>query len=225
LKFSGFQKTSLLDYPDRVASVLFAPGCNLRCPYCQNWQIAFNPSPPFLSEENVLEILKSRRKYVDAVVVTGGEPTIHGDLPAFLKRLKDEGFAVKLDTNGFRPDVLEACLPFLDYVALDVKTSPRKYALLGASDVSPLLKSIEILKRGSVDYEFRTTAVPEIVTLDDMREMAELCKGARRFALQQFVPENAYEERFRRMKPFTAEELRELAATVERHVTEVLIRA
>ena len=110
MKFSGIQKTSLLDYPDKVASVLFTPGCNLRCPFCHNWRIAVNPQPPFLQEAAALEILESRKKYVDAVVVTGGEPCMHKELPKFLAKLKERGFSVKLDTNGFFPEVLEECL-------------------------------------------------------------------------------------------------------------------
>ena len=117
MKFSGIQKTSLIDFPKRVASVLFTPGCNLRCPYCHNWRIVINPQPPFLDEETALEILQDRQKYVDAVVITGGEPTIHTELPHFLAKLKAREFSVKLDTNGFNPEVLTKCLPYLDYVA------------------------------------------------------------------------------------------------------------
>ena len=225
MEFTGFQKTSLVDYPDRVASVLFTPGCNLRCPYCHNWRIAFQPSPPFLSEEEALKALIERRKYVDAVVLTGGEPTIHSDLPSFLRRVKAEGFAVKLDTNGFRPDVLEECMPFLDYVALDVKTSPKKYRLLGARDAAPLLKSIETLKASKADYEFRTTVVPGVVTAWDIREIGELCMGAKRLVLQQFVAENAYEERFRRLTPHKADVINSFASILKPCVGEVLVRS
>ena len=112
MKFSAIQKTSLIDYPNRIASVLFTPGCNLRCPYCHNWRVVLDPKPPFLQEETALKILESRKKYVDAVVITGGEPTIHKDLPMFLRKLKEKGFAVKLDTNGFYPQVLEESLPY-----------------------------------------------------------------------------------------------------------------
>ena len=126
MKFSGLQKISLIDYPNKVASVLFTPGCNLRCPFCHNWRIAVDPKPPFLQEAVALEILESRKKYVDAVVVTGGEPTMHKELPRFLAKLKERGFQVKLDTNGFYPEVLEECLPYVDYVALVAKTSLEK---------------------------------------------------------------------------------------------------
>jgi len=122
--FSGLQKTSLIDFPGRISSILFTPGCNLRCPYCQNWRIVVDPQPPFLSESQVLEILESRRRFIDAVVITGGEPLIHKDLPAFIRKLKDRGFAVKLDTNGFFPKMLEQCLDHVDYVAVvDLKIS------------------------------------------------------------------------------------------------------
>lgn len=137
--FAGLQKTSLIDYPGKAASVFFTPGCNLRYPYCHNWKVAFHSLPPLLSEEDALEILRQHKKYVDALVVTGDKPTINSDLPSFLRRVKAEGFAVKLDINGFKPDILEECLPYLDYVALDVNTSPGKYSMLGAKDVCPFL--------------------------------------------------------------------------------------
>ncbi|MCW4054592.1 MAG: anaerobic ribonucleoside-triphosphate reductase activating protein, partial [Candidatus Bathyarchaeota archaeon] len=131
MKFSGIQKVSLIDYPNKVASVLFTPGCNLRCPFCHNWRIVVDPKPPFLQEAVALRILESRKKYVDAVVVTGGEPTMHKELPQFLSKLRKRGFQVKLDTNGFYPEVLEECLLYVNYVALDLKTSLEKYKLLG----------------------------------------------------------------------------------------------
>jgi len=151
MKFSGIQKTSLLDFPNRVASVLFTPGCNLRCPFCHNWRIVVDPKPPFLNEEAVLKILDERKRFVDAIVVTGGEPTIHKELPRFLKKLRGKGFLVKLDTNGFNSQILEECLQYLDYVALDVKTSLEKYERLGAKDTAELLRTIEILKTGKVE--------------------------------------------------------------------------
>ncbi len=136
----------------------------MRCGFCHNWRIAVNPQPPFLQEATALELLDARKKYVDAVVVTGGEPCMHKELPKFLGKLKDRGFLVKLDTNGCFPDLLEECLGNVDYVALDVKTSPEKYSRLGASETDWLLKSVELLKLGKVDYEFRTTLVPDLVT-------------------------------------------------------------
>jgi len=224
MKFAGLQKTSLIDYPNRIASVLFAPGCNLRCPYCHNWQIAFHPSPPFLSEDEALYILEKRKRHVNAVVVSGGEPTLHEDLPLFLEKLKERGFYVKLDTNGFRPDVLEECLPLLDYVALDVKTSPEKYRLLGTRDPSPIIRSAGMLKGSGVSYEFRTTVVPKLVSEEDIHKIGEIVQGARLLVLQQFIPENAYSPEYRAARPYNAEEILRMAEAAKPYVKKVETR-
>lgn len=225
MKFSGLQKTSLIDFPNRIASVLFTPGCNLHCPFCHNWRIVVDPKPPFLQEMAALRILESRKKYVDAVVVTGGEPTMHKEIPKFLRKLKDKGFAVKLDTNGFYPKVLEECLPYVDYVALDVKTSLDKYVRLGAKDVVPLLQAIEILKTGKVEYEFRTTVVPSFVEAEDINRIGELIKGAKNFALQQFIPEDILDKTFKTVKPYPLEIFASFAEIMKQHADKIVIRA
>ncbi|MEM2321512.1 MAG: anaerobic ribonucleoside-triphosphate reductase activating protein [Candidatus Bathyarchaeia archaeon] len=224
MKFSGLQKTSLIDFPGKISSVLFAPGCNLRCPYCQNWRIVVNPQPPFLEEDEAIRILEERRRFIDAVVITGGEPLIHKNSPQFIKKLKDGRFAVKLDTNGFFPDRLRKCLPYLDYIAVDIKTAPRKYHLLGAGSIEPLLRTIEILKKGKIDYEFRCTVVPGIVEEEDIEEMGKLVNGARRFAFQQFIPDDAMHERFRRVKPYEESTIRRFSKIMEKYVKEVILR-
>ncbi|MEM3360767.1 MAG: anaerobic ribonucleoside-triphosphate reductase activating protein [Candidatus Bathyarchaeia archaeon] len=224
MKFSGLQKTSLIDYPNRVAAVLFTPGCNLRCPYCYNWRIVVNPQPPFLNEETALQILEERKKYVDAVVITGGEPTIHKELPRFLKRLKERGFAVKLDTNGLNPTVLEECLPYVDYVALDFKTSPEKYRLLGAKETEAFLRTVEILKSGKVEYEFRTTVVPKIVEATDITRMGEIAKGAENYALQQFIPGDTLSEEYKNIQPYPLDILRKYAEILKKYVGNIVTR-
>jgi pyruvate formate lyase activating enzyme len=224
MKFSGLQKVSLVDYPNKVASVLFTPGCNLRCPFCHNWRIAVDPKPPFLQEAVALRILESRKKYVDAVVVTGGEPTMHKELPRFLAKLKKRGFQVKLDTNGFYPEVLEECLPHVDCVALDVKTSPEKYKLLGAKSTSALLHTIEMLKMGKVAYEFRTTVVPEIVTAEDVTKICELAKGVMTHAFQQFVPQDTLDKRFEGLKPYGSKVINAFAENMKDCAENVLFR-
>jgi pyruvate formate lyase activating enzyme len=224
MKFSGLQKVSLIDYPNKVASVLFTPGCNLRCGFCHNWRIAVDPKPPFLQEAMALRILESRKKYVDAVVVTGGEPCMHKELPRFLAKLKKRGFQVKLDTNGFYPEVLEECLPYVDYVALDVKTAPEKYKLLGAKNTSGLLRTVEMLKTGKVAYEFRTTMVPEILTVEDVNKICELTKGAKTYALQQFVPQDTLDKRFEALKPYAPEVIKEFAGNMKSYVENVVLR-
>lgn len=224
MKFSGLQKVSLLDYPDQVASVLFTPGCNLRCPFCHNWRIAVNPQPPFLQEGVALEILESRKKYVSAVVISGGEPCMHRELPRFLTKLKEKGFLVKLDTNGFFPDILEECLGSVDYVAMDVKTCKDKYKLLGAKDASEVMRTIEILKTGKVPYEFRTTAVPELVTAQDATCIGEMVKGSKLHALQQFVPQDTLDRRFQTLKPYPPETISEFAKVIETFTEKVVLR-
>jgi pyruvate formate lyase activating enzyme len=224
MKFSGLQKISLIDYPDKIASVLFTPGCNLRCGFCHNWRIAVDPKPPFLQESQALELLEKRKRYVDAVVITGGEPCMHKELPKFLAKLKARGFLVKLDTNGFFPEVLEECLGSVDYVALDVKTCLDKYKLLGAKDTSGLMRSIEMLKTGKVPCEFRTTAVPELVTADDVTCIGELLKGARTHAFQQFVAQDTLDKRFEGLKPYASETIEGFAGTMRKYTENTLLR-
>lgn len=224
MKFSGIQKTSLIDFPDRVATVLFTPDCNLRCPFCHNWRIVLDPKPPFLNEETVIQILEKRKKFVDAVVITGGEPTMHKEIPKFLKKLKEKGFSVKLDTNGFFPEVLKECLAYVDYVALDVKTSLEKYGRLGAKDTADFLRTVEILKNKNVEYEFRTTVVPGFVDKEDISEIGEIVKGGKRFAFQQFVAGDTLDKVFNSVNPYPPEVIGQFARTMRKYVANVTLR-
>lgn len=224
MKFSGIQKTSLIDFPDRLATVLFTPGCNLRCPFCHNWRIVLDPKPPFLNEETVIRILEKRKKYVDAVVVTGGEPTMHKEISEFLKKLKEKGFAVKLDTNGFFPQVLKECLPFVDYAALDVKTSLEKYGRLGAKDTVDFLRTVEIFKNGKVDCEFRATVVPGFVDEEDIKKMGDVVKGGKCFAFQQFIPGDTLDKAFNSVNPYPPGVVGEFASVMRRYVANVTVR-
>ena len=224
MKFGGLQKTSLLDFPDRVSSILFTIGCNLRCPFCYNGRLILDPKPPFLSEEDALKILLSRKKYVDAVVITGGEPTMNKDLPGFIRRLRENGFHIKLDTNGFYPETLKECLPYLDYVAMDVKTSLEKYKLLGAKNTGNLLRSIRMIMEGKVDYEFRNTVVPGIVNEEDIPKIGSMVEGAKRFAFQQFRPGETLDESFNDVKPYPEDLIVKFSKIMEKYVSEVILR-
>jgi pyruvate formate lyase activating enzyme len=224
MKFSGLQKTSLADFPDRVASVLFTPGCNLRCPYCHNWRVVVEPKPPFLNEEATLRILDERKRFVDSIVVSGGEPTIHRDLPRFLGKLKDRGFMIKLDTNGFNSQVLEECLPLVDFVALDVKTSLGKYGRLGAGDTGEFVRTVEMLKTGKVDYEFRATVVPGFVDAEDVPRIGELVRGARAFVFQQFVAGDTLDKSFGSVKPYSSECIMGFAESMQQYAENVTLR-
>ncbi len=222
--FGGLQKTSLLDFPGRISSILFTVGCNLRCPFCHNWRLILDPKPPFLSKEDAIKILLSRMKYIDAVVITGGEPAMNRDLPDFIRTLKKHGFHVKLDTNGFYPEILKESLPYLDYVAVDVKTSPEKYGLLGARDAERLLESIHIVMDSGVDYEFRNTVVPGIVEEDDIQRIGRLINGAKRFVFQQFRPGDTLDKAFNRVKPYSEDTIMKFSRVMEKYVSEVILR-
>ena len=177
-----------------------------------------------MSEENVFQILESRKRFVDAVVITGGEPTMHPDIPQFLKKLKERGFAIKMDTNGSFPDVLERCLPYLDYVAVDVKTCLERYGLLGAKDMSKYLRTIEMLKQGSTDYEFRSTVVPGFVEERYIPKMGELVKGTKRFVFQQFDPRDTLDKKFNTIKPHSPETIAHFADMMNDYVEEIILR-
>lgn len=183
-----------------------------------------DPKPPFLNEKTVMQILEKRKKYVDAVAVTGGEPTMHKEIPKFLKKFKEKGFAVKLDTNGFFPRVLKKCLSHVDYVALDVKTSLEKYRRLGAKDTADFLRTVEILKNGKVEYEFRATVVPGFVDEEYIPKMGEIVKGGKRFAFQQFISGDTLDKAFNSVNPCSPRVIGEFASVMKRYVANVTVR-
>ena len=224
MEFAGLQKTSLIDFPDQIATVVFTPGCNLRCPYCHNWRLVLAPKGPFLSDNALLDLLASRRQYINAVVITGGEPTLHSMIPQFLKTLKERGFATKIDTNGFFPDVLQRCLPYVDYVALDIKTSIERYPLLGAETTDPLLRTITLLKDGHTEYECRSTVVPGFVDDSTVHPMGAMVAGMSRFVFQQFVPGDTLDPTFAILRPHSPETIAHFADLMRSYVAEVMLR-
>ena len=224
MRFAGFQKTSLIDYPNRVASILFTPGCNIRCPFCHNGDLVHGFTGPFLDEDEVLETLFERKKYIESVVVTGGEPTLQADLVQFLRKLYEKGFNIKLDTNGTLPKVLNECIPYLDYIAMDIKTSQSKYFLLGVDDLSPILESIDLVMSSEVDYEFRCTAVPILVETEDINRLGELVKDAKLFVFQQYRPEKTLDPSYGCIQPYPDDSIWGFAKIMEGYVDKVLTR-
>ena len=165
MHIAGLQKMTLLDFPGRVACTVFLPGCNFRCPFCHNSGLFSGETPEGMSVDDLLRFLKSRQGLLDGVCITGGEPTLHPDLPQLLARIRELGFAVKLDTNGGRPDALKAVLGLVDYVAMDVKSSPGGYAAaigLATADLEAIEESLTLLMGSGIDYELRTTVVREL---------------------------------------------------------------
>ncbi|MBQ7761457.1 MAG: anaerobic ribonucleoside-triphosphate reductase activating protein [Clostridia bacterium] len=193
MDFNGFQKLTLLDYPEKVACTLFLAGCNFRCPFCHNaFLVTDIDNSITFSEEEILSYLKKRKGILEGVCITGGEPLLRPDLEEFIKKVKEIGLCVKLDTNGTDPERLLSLIDsgLLDYVAMDIKSSPENYGrVAGVSDLDilPIQKSVEILKRGKIPYEFRTTIVKELHTLEDMEKIGAWIKGAERYFLQNFV--------------------------------------
>ena len=188
---SGLQKLTLLDFPGRLAATVFLGGCNFRCPFCHNATLVLSPTKcENISEDKFFEFLDSRRGKLSGVCVTGGEPTLYPDLKGFIKKIKDMGFAVKLDTNGTSPDLLSSLIDdgLVDYVAMDIKNCPEKYPLtVGVKcDMEKIGRSVSLLLEDKVDYEFRTTVVRELHTEDDFVAISEWIKGAKRYFLQTF---------------------------------------
>lgn len=189
----GFQKMTLLDYPGRVACTIFTAACNLRCPFCHNAGLVTKiETDQRIDESEVLAYLQKRKGILDGVCITGGEPTLQKDLADFIRKIRALGYAVKLDTNGTNPAVLQSLLDegLLDYVAMDIKNIPEKYAAtvgVASFDVTPIRQSIDLLLAGRVDYEFRTTVVAEYHTPSDIGQIAALIAGAPRYFLQPFV--------------------------------------
>lgn len=194
MNIRGLYKTSLIDFPGKISSVLFTGGCNLRCGYCHNPDMVLGNSDPDISEDYIFEFLSGRKKLIDGVTVTGGEPTLHPDLSDFLKKIKDMGFLVKLDTNGFSPAVIDAVIRegLVDYIALDVKSSPEKYPSVTGKNLpfATVLETINILKNSGIDFELRTTCIPRLVTLEDISEIGEAVGSVKKYFLQQFVNTN-----------------------------------
>ena len=194
MKLHGLQKLTLLDFPEHVACTVFTAGCNLRCPFCHNALLVTDIQPEdAVSEDEFFRFLEKRKGLLDGVAVTGGEPLMQPDLADFLRRVKAMGFAVKLDTNGCYPDRLAALLSekLADYVAMDVKNTPEKYAVtagLPRFDVTPVRKSMALLRVSGIPYEFRTTLVREFHTEEDVAAIAKWLReeGATRYFLQAF---------------------------------------
>lgn len=189
----GLQKLTLVDYPGKMASILFTGACNFRCPFCQNGRLVLNPNDePIIPEEEVFGFLEKRKKMLEGVVVTGGEPTINKDILPFLERIKKLGYSVKLDTNGYRPDVLEQAMKnnLVDYVAMDIKNSLDMYpktAGLSFFSEEKIRRSVDLLMGGNVEYEFRTTVVKEYHYEENFKKIGEWLSGASKYFLQSFV--------------------------------------
>jgi pyruvate formate lyase activating enzyme len=207
MKIGGLQKTTLIDYPGKIAATVFLCGCNFRCPWCYSREIVLPEEikkHPQISQKEFFAFLGEKKGLLEGVVVCGGEPTIHRDLSSFLKKIKKLGYLVKLDTNGSNPRVLKKLIgdKLVDYVAMDVKLPKEKYEKVLGVDAESIEKSIGIIKNSGIDYEFRTTIVSTIHTKEDIIKIARWLKGAKKYYLQQFRPEKTIDPAFEKIKPY-----------------------
>ncbi len=192
MKICGLQKTTLLDFPEHVAATVFTGGCNFRCPFCHNSDLLGSDAPAAYSEEEILEFLKKRSGVLEGVAITGGEPTLQPDLREFIEKVRDLGLEIKLDTNGYKPDVLKSLVNdgLIDYVAMDIKSSKERYPVVAGApfiNMENIEESVDFLKSGVVPYEFRTTVVRELHSPEDFEKIGRWIEGADRYFLQNFV--------------------------------------
>jgi pyruvate formate lyase activating enzyme len=247
MKIHGLQKMTLLDFPGRVACTVFLGGCDFRCPYCHNFELVTGEAKPLMDDEELFAFLEKRHGLLDGVAITGGEPCMNPGLPDLLRRIREMGFMTKLDTNGYHPEVLEKILEegLVDYVAMDIKNSPEKYAetvglvsdiqnagqLREANepqrngnrfDIGKIQASIALLINGTVDYEFRTTVVKELHETSDFEKIGEMIRGAKRYFLQCFTDRDTVP--YGNLHGPEPEEMEQFAEIARHYVPETQVR-
>lgn len=233
LEIKGFIETSLLDWDGKIVSTLYVAGCNFRCPFCHNSGLIEKPHEyKTITLEHIEKFLLEHKEFLDGICLTGGEPTIHKNrgLSSFLRKIKDNGFLVKFDSNGTDPECLEALVTekLVDYIAMDVKGPlDERYDRLSGikSDLSKIKKSIKLIMECKVDYEFRTTVVPTLLELDDIQYIAKALAGSQKFVLQQFVPLHVWDqELLKEVKPYSREQLEAAAKASKKFISNTLVR-
>ena len=227
MKIHGFQKMTLLDYPGRVACTVFFCFCDMRCPFCHNAELLDGTAPPVMGEEELIGFLEKRRGLLDGVAITGGEPLLQKDLPGLAARIRELGYPVKLDTNGTHPDRLQRMIreDLVQYVAMDIKNSPERYAEtagLQTIDLAPVRESAAMLMEGNTEYEFRTTTVAELHDDQSFEKIGEWIQGARHYYLQRFTDRETVP--FAGLHAPTHEQMRRWAEIVRPYVPSVMLR-
>ena len=234
MNFAGMINQSLLDYPGEIATVLFTRGCNFACPFCHNGHLLLNFSKDQRDEielEKIMAFLEDRKGFIDAVVISGGEPTLYPELPETIRQIKGRGFLLKLDTNGTNSDMLSYLLQekLLDYVAMDIKAPLefKKYQAasgrLTNADFFNVRASVNLLMQADIKVEFRTTVVQELHSYEDIEAIARHITGAQLYSLQQFNPSNTLEPSFGSCLPYDKEQMEKLASLCAPYVKEVRV--
>lgn len=224
----GVQKSSLLDFPDKISAIVFTQGCNFRCGYCHNPKLLKPCENLVWTEKSFFDFLKSRHGKLDGVVITGGEPCIQKDLKLFVRKIKELGFEVKLDTNGTLPQVIEELLyeNLLDYIAMDIKAPLEKYKDITNTYIKPsvIKKSIDIIMNSGIDYEFRTTVLKNQLSYDDFGKISALIKGAERYYLQRFAASEIWDKSLMCEKTYTDEEFKKIIELLSLNINFVELR-
>ena len=229
MKIGGLQRVSLIDYPGLICATIFLQRCNFKCSYCHNPELVDTRLfQPCIKENEVLDFLNTRKGKLDAMVVTGGEPTIHDDLESFIKKIKKMGFAVKLDTNGSQPQVIKTLLDekLLDFIAMDIKAPLEKYKSVVKVPVNAdsIKESIQLILKSKITYEFRTTIVESQLEEKDILQIEKLISGAKSYALQKFVPAKTLDKKFLKEKSYPDEKFQKIKKHLENKIHSVTIR-
>lgn len=228
MQIHGFNKTTLLDYPGHVAATIFTGNCNFRCPFCHNASLVLHPdSEPSYSSDEILAFLQKRKNVLSGLCITGGEPTLQSDLLDFIRKVKELGYLVKLDTNGYRPMVLRELLSLelIDMVAMDLKSSIEKYPVVAgvpSLDCSLIQKSVSLIMNSSIDYEFRTTVVKELHTPQDLVDLSYEIKGCKAYFLQPF--QDSGDILKGSFSSYSFEELNDMLSLIQKNIPNAQIR-
>ncbi|WZL72873.1 anaerobic ribonucleoside-triphosphate reductase activating protein [Clostridiaceae bacterium 35-E11] len=216
--FSGHQKTSFIDYPDKISTVVFAAKCNFRCPFCHNSELVYGNGIR-ISEEYIFDYLQKRRTMIDSVCISGGECTLYDDIDIFIRKVKKLGYLVKIDTNGTNPKLLAKLIDekLLDYIAMDIKAPIHKYDLLTGvkTNTEKILESIQKIQNGKIDYEFRTTLCKELLNEEDILAIGRLLKGSKTYALQNFKDGDTILAGKNKFTPYGKEELMHMKESIK----------
>jgi len=229
VKIGGLQKFSLIDYPGEICAIIFTQGCSFRCPYCHNPELS-NPDlyEECIPEEEIFAFLEKRKGKLDAVSITGGEPTLQSDLIDFIRKIKDRGYLIKIDTNGTHPEILKTLIEdkLIDYIAMDVKAPLEKYRKITRSKINTDLigQSIKIIKKSNIQHEFRTTVVKSQLKENDLISIARLVKNARLYVLQKFTPAKTMDPKFLNKKTYSDDEFDQFRKKIRKHVRSVIVR-
>jgi pyruvate formate lyase activating enzyme len=231
MKIKGFIKNTFIEYPGKIAAMIFLPSCNFRCSFCFNPELIFDSEKiKDVNEREVFDFLEKQKKWIDGVVISGGEPTLHKDLPEFIKKIKKMGFLVRIYTNGTNPEMLRQLIDekLIDSIAMDIKAPLTEEGYEAVTNVKGMLenvkKSISLIMNSDLDYEFRTTIVPDLHSENDIEEIARYIKGANLFVLQKFLPENALDEKLKKFKTQSDEEMEKLAEIARKYIKNVIWR-